>query len=71
MGNKINQKLGLRPATRQRAMMHDARSPHITRLQCVFEDCRDRWILENIVHGQAIRNCARCGRRQPMAEATA
>jgi hypothetical protein len=64
--SRINEKLGLKPATRKRAIARDARHPEITRLRCVDPACNDSWILENVIHGKVQRNCARCGKRQPM-----
>lgn len=66
--SRINQKLGLKPAGK-RAIMHGAKDPALTALRCVFEDCQDTWILQNVIHGKPQRNCARCGRRQPMEPA--
>lgn len=67
MSNKINEKLGLKPAGK-RAMMRGtgktATAAALTSARCV--SCGDPWILENVIHGALQRNCSRCGTRQPL-----
>ena len=57
----INQKLGLRPATRKRPMMRgvgkDAALVARTSRQC---HCGHRWVIENVIHGVRRSMCCWC-----------
>lgn len=62
MSNKINQKLGLRPAGK-RKMMNLPKNRHeasaLTSAQC--PGCTQRGVIENAVHGRRLRCCTWCG----------
>ena len=59
MGNKINEKLGLRPSTRQRAATHSRYL--VTDAQC--PSCSAYRVREVRIHGIAERSCDLCHHR--------
>ena len=62
-GSKINQKLGLKPNTRKRAMMKGAGKDAAARIRTsrACPQCPHRWIVVNVILGAELALCAWCG----------